>query len=376
MTQLPIPPHFQPNRVGEIWRVPYQQRAIAAKQWAQQYQLKPTFDRCSSGALQSGVPIVEVGPDKHSERAFPTSVRLLLIDVQNTFCLPDFELFVGGSSGRGAIEDNIRLCEFIYRNLGEIDQIIATLDTHQIWQIFHPIFWINEQGEHPTPAVTTISPADVMSGKWRVNPEFGSEKIEQLQAYALHYVQQLSDGGKYPLTIWPYHAMLGGIGHALVPAVEEAIFFHGIARNSQASFPIKGDNPLTENYSALAPEVFTNQVGGSIASKNQQLIQYLLGSEILIIAGQAQSHCVAWTVNDLLTEINSIDPQLARNVYLLEDCTSPVVIPGVVDYTEQANAAYQRFADAGMNIIKSTDDFDWVRTECIAIGVQSPAIDI
>jgi nicotinamidase-related amidase len=57
-----------------------------------------------------------------------------------------------------------------------------------------------------------------------------------------------------------------------------------------------------------------------------------------------------------LTEINSIDPQLAQKVYLLEDCTSPVVIPSVVDYTAQANAAYQRFADAGMNIIKSTDD--------------------
>lgn len=42
---------------------------------------------------------------------------LLLIDVQNTFCIPSFELFVGGQSGTGAVEDNRRLCEFIYRNL-------------------------------------------------------------------------------------------------------------------------------------------------------------------------------------------------------------------------------------------------------------------
>jgi nicotinamidase-related amidase len=331
MNKLPIPQHFQPARVGEIWRVPYQDRSSAARSWAKQHQLIPTAQG-------------------------NTNVRLLLIDVQNTFCLPDFELFVGGRSGRGAIDDNIRICEFIYRNLGEIDQIVATLDTHHLHQIFHPIFWIDENGEHPMPAVTTISPEDVKSGKWRVNPEFGNESPEQLQAYALHYVQQLSDGGKYPLIIWPYHAMLGGIGHALVPAVEEAIFFHGIARTSQASFSIKGDRTLTENYSALAPEVFTNQFGDRIASKNDSLIQHLLGSDKLIIAGQAQSHCVAWTVNDLLMEINEIDPQLARKVYLLCDCTSPVVIPGVVDYTAQADAAYQRFADAGMNIIKSTDD--------------------
>ena len=330
MTQLPIPQHFQPATVGEIRRVPYQDRSSAARAWAKQHQLIPTTQTQSN-------------------------IQLLLIDVQNTFCLPDFELFVGGSSGRGAIEDNIRLCEFIYRNLGEIDQIVATLDTHHLHQIFHPAFWIDEQGEHPTPAVTTISPADVESGIWRVNPEFGDES-SQLQAYALHYVQQLSDGGKYPLLIWPYHAMLGGIGHALVPAVEEAIFFHGIARSSQASFSIKGDRTLTENYSALAPEVFTNQFGDRIASKNDHLIQHLLASDQLIIAGQAQSHCVVWTVNDLLVEINEINPDLASKIYLLEDCTSPVVIPGVVDYTDQANAAYQRFADAGMNIVRSTDD--------------------
>ncbi|MCY7337825.1 MAG: isochorismatase [Chamaesiphon sp.] len=330
MTQLPIPQHFQPARVGEIWRVPYQDRAIAAKAWAQTHQLQPTSQA-------------------------QTNVRLLLIDMQNTFCLPDFELFVGGRSGRGAIDDNLRLCEFIYHNLGEIDQIVATMDTHHLHQIFHPIFWIDRKGEHPTPAVTTITPEDMMSGKWRVNPEFGAEP-DKLQAYALHYVQQLSDGGKYPLLIWPYHAMLGGIGHALVPAVEEAIFFHGIARTSQASFSIKGDRTLTENYSALAPEVFTNQFGEEIASKNNSLIELLLGSDKLIIAGQAQSHCVAWTVNDLLTEIQAIDPQLARKVYLLLDCTSPVVIPGVVDYTDRADAAFQRFAEAGMNIVKSTDD--------------------
>ncbi len=331
MNQLPIPHHFQPATVGEIWRVPYQEVSIAAKSWAQQHQLQPT----SQGQ---------------------SNVQLLLIDVQNTFCLPEFELFVGGSSGRGAIDDNVRLCEFIYRNLGKIDQIIATMDTHHLHQIFHPSFWIDELGEHPLPAVTTIEPADVRSGKWRVNPNFSTEDPEHLQAYALHYVQQLSDGGKYPLLIWPYHAMLGGIGHALVPAVEAAIFFHGIARTSQASFPIKGDRTLTENYSAVAPDVVTNQSGEIIASKNDRLIRHLLAADKLIIAGQAQSHCVAWTVEDLLTEIQAIDPQLARKVYLLADCTSPVVIPGVVDCTAQADAAYQRFADAGMNIVKSTDD--------------------
>jgi len=45
-------------------------------------------------------------------------------------------------------------------------------------------------------------------------------------------------------------------------------------------------------------------------------------------------------------------------VYLLEDCTSPVVVPGVVDYTEQADEAFQRFAASGMHLVKSTQPLD------------------
>jgi len=61
------------------------------------------------------------------------------------------------------------------------------------------------------------------------------------------------------------------------------------------------------------------------------------------------------TGNDLLQEIQATDPSLAKKVYLLEDCTSAVVIPGVVDFSEQAEAAFARFAEAGMHRVRSTD---------------------
>ena len=225
-------------------------------------------------------------------------------------------------------------------------------------QIFHPIFWINEAGEHPTPAATNITPTDIEQGIWKVNPAVAYSlkcDYETLQKYALHYVNQLSKHGKYPLTVWFYHSMLGGIGHALVSAVEEAVFFHCIARESQTSFEIKGNNPLTENYSVLRPEVLSGANGQLIAQKNTRLIQQMLEFDAVIIAGQAKSHCVAWTVDDLLTEIQQVDPNLSKNICLLEDCTSPVVVNEVVDYTEQADAAFERFAAAGMRIVKSTE---------------------
>ena len=333
--QLPIPAHFTPETLAKIWRVPYQERAGQARQWA----------------LEHGINVA-------ADDEFKLGV--LLVDVQNTFCMPEFELFVAGRSGTGAVDDNRRLCEFIYRNLGLITRIVPTMDTHQAMQIFHAVYLVNNQGGHPDP-FTLISVDDIEHGRWRFDPEVGrSLGIDpgHGQRQLLHYTRQLKKSGRYNLTVWPYHSMLGGIGHALVPAVEEAIFFHSIARYSQADFHIKGDNPLTEHYSVLGPEVTIGSDGEVIAEKDQQLVDTLLKFDAVVVAGQAKSHCVAWTIDDLLHGVLERDRALASKVYLLDDCTSPVVVPGVIDYTDEANAASQRFAEAGMHIVRSTDPIE------------------
>jgi nicotinamidase-related amidase len=330
--ELPIPPHFGPDKVGEVWKVPYEERAEEAEKWAKQHNIQPAAN------------------DRFK-------ICLVAVDVQNAFCIPGFELFVGGRSGTGAVDDNRRLCEFIYRNLDVITQIAPTMDTHQAMQIFHSVFWVNDEGEHPAP-FTLISEEDVVKGRWKFNSVLGhSLGIDEDYArrHLLNYAKTLKEGGKYDLTIWPYHVMLGSIGHALVPAVEEAIFFHSIARYSHTSYQVKGDNPFTEHYSVLGPEVLEGPNGEPIAQKNVKFIERLLQFDAVIIAGQAKSHCVAWTIDDLLQDIFVRDERLAEKVYLLEDCTSPVVVPGAMDYTDEANAAFQRFADAGMHVVRSTD---------------------
>jgi nicotinamidase-related amidase len=330
--ELPIPPHFDKALVAQVWRVPYQQRAEEAAAWASAHELRPA--------------------SQDSRR-----IGLLVIDYQNTFCLPEFELFVGGRSGTGAINDAVRLCEFIYRNLDSITNIHCTLDTHTAMQVFHSHFLIDTDGNHPAP-MTEVSVEDIENGRWRVNPAVANNLRDVDETFLLeylpHYCRTLRERGKYSLMIWPYHAMLGGIGHALVAAVEEAVFFHTVARQSQVSFEVKGNNPLTENYSALRPEVLKDHRGNIVAKPNPLLIDKLLNYDALVLAGQAKSHCVAWTIEDLLEEINDRDTALARKVYLLEDCTSPVCVPGVVDFTDQADAAFRRFAAAGVHIVQST----------------------
>jgi nicotinamidase-related amidase len=328
---LPIPDFFDPSLVGSIRRIPYEERAKQARDWAVLHKLLPVS-------------------------AVATKTWLMLIDVQNTFCIPDFELYVGGRTGRGAVEDNIRLCEFIYRNLGNITQITATMDTHMAMQVFHAIFFVDTDGNHPAP-YTDIHAAELRDGRWMFNPALASQfsiAPEYGQQMMVHYAEQLEKKSKFALTIWPYHAMLGGVGHALVSSVEEAIFFHSIARIAQTEIEIKGEKPFTENYSVIGPEVLSGPMGETLGTHNLKFIQQLQECDRLIIAGQAKSHCVAWTVSDLLEDIALTDLELAKKVYLLEDCTSPVVVPGVVDHTDAADAAYERFAKAGMNIIQST----------------------
>ena len=330
---LPLPPFFDARRSASVYRVPYQQRADEARAWAERYRLRPAAED-------------------------QKRVALLLIDVQNTFCLPEFELFVAGRSGRGAVEDVERIAELLYRRLDGVTQVIATLDTHSAAQIFHPVFWLDAEGRHPAPH-TVIRVEDVERGRYRVNPALAPlvapRKDFDLAEWGRRYARQLAEGGKYPLVVWPYHSMLGGIGHALVALVEEAVFFHGVARQSPTRLEIKGRHALTENYSALRPEVGLDDRGQPLVPENRELVEHLLGFDEILVAGEARSHCVAWTVADLLAEIRARDEALARKVILLDDCASAVVVPGVVDFTDDAEAAYARFAAAGMRRLRSTE---------------------
>ncbi len=331
---LPLPPWFDARNAGSWSYSPDQQRLFGeAADWRRQYGLRPAADD-------------------------PRTVHLLLIDEQKDFCFPQGSLYVGGRSGQGALEDNRRIAEFIYRNLDVITRTTCTMDSHLPFQIFFASFWVDRQGE-PLPAHREITTAQVRSGEVRVNPALRwLGKIAALQKQALHYCAELERAGKYTLYLWPPHCILGSDGHALAGVVHEARMFHAYARSAPAAIEIKGDHPLTENYSVLSPEVLTRYDGGELARRNSALVDTLLQADLLVVAGQASSHCVKSSVEDLLGEIQRRDARLARKVVLLTDCMSAVAVPGVVDFTPQAEAALARFQGAGMRLAQSTESIE------------------
>ncbi|EKD66616.1 MAG: hypothetical protein ACD_49C00029G0044 [uncultured bacterium (gcode 4)] len=310
-----------------------------AEQWKKTYSLKP------------------VGGDRNK-------IHLLIIDDQFDFSFPDGSLYVGGRSGMSAQDDQKRLAEFIYTNLGVLSQVTPTMDSHLPFQIFFPVAHSLEDGSHPEPN-TMIFADEYKQGKYRANPamarQIGVDPVWLTKQFT-YYCEQLEAKGKYNLYLWPYHCMLGSNGHKLAGVIEEARLFHSFARGAANIPEIKGGNPLTEHYSIFKPEVTNCWDGQAIpgAQKNTALIQKLVKSDYVIMAGQAASHCVKESIEDFLAEILAIDPELAKKVYILDDCTSSVVIPGIVDFTDEAEKAMQKFQDAGMNLVKSTTSIeDW-----------------
>src|SRR6185295_5934631 len=108
--------------------------------------------------------------------------------------------------------------------------------------------------------------------------------------------------------------------------------------------------------SVLRPEVLTRHDGQALAQRNAQFLRTLLASDAVVVAGQAASHCVRSSIDDLLTEIVAKDPALAKKVYVMTDCMSAVTVPDgkggfFADFTGEAEKVFQRFADAGMHLV-------------------------
>jgi nicotinamidase-related amidase len=296
-------------------------------------------------------------------------VHLLLIDLQKDFCFPEGTLFVGGRSGRGAVDDNDRIARFIYGNMDAISEVTVTLDTHYPFQIFSPSFWVDAAGR-PLAAHTTITTAQIRDGSVRPNPAVASwvhgGDYAWLVEQVAHYCRELEKSGKYTLYLWPPHCLLGSEGHTLAGVIQEARVFHAFVRHAPGLAEVKGGSILTENYSVFAPEVATrHDRRGVIGERNGRFLDTLLRSDYVIIAGQAASHCVKSTIEDLLQEIVPRNPLHVRKVYILEDCMSAVAVPDpmnpgrfLADFTAEAEAALQRFRDAGMHVVRSTDPIE------------------
>jgi len=233
-------------------------------------------------------------------------IDLLIIDPQYDFCHPEGSLYV-----YGADDDMKRLASMITRFKKKIDAIHITLDQHNIIHIAHPVFWVDPQGNHPEP-FTIITLDDVIKGHWRTTKNSMMEK-------AISYIKELSLNGRYSLCIWPPHCIIGSLGATIIPVLHEALKSWEIDSFSTVNIFAKGENIWTEHYSAIKAEV--PDPFDPKTEINKSLMDALQKADLIGIAGEALSHCVANTIRDIADILG--DEYLSK-IVLLHDATSPV----------------------------------------------------
>ena len=313
---MDIPSYFEAAKMGDVWP---ERAALVAD--------------AAMAARARGV----VGAARDDKRR----IAAFGIDCQIGFCTPGASLFVPGAVG-----DTERTARWLYTNMGALTELMFSLDTHAVHQVFHPAFWRDAAG-NPPPPFTVISVSDVKAGRWTPR-----------DARAGEYVEKLARAGKYALTIWPYHVLLGGVSHALVPALMEASIFHAVARDVPTAFETKGQHPLTENYSVLSTEV--SELGGErVGTFNTRLYDHLISFDRIYVFGQAKSHCVLSTLRDLAGHAK--DRALLSRIHVLVDAMSPVPappldpLPAALDFPRIAEEAFAELGAAGMVLCKTVD---------------------
>jgi len=236
------------------------------------------------------------------------SAKLLLIDPQNDFCdIPGAALPVPGSS-----EDMRRLTAFVTEAAPMLAHIIVTLDSHPAIAIERTSFWHTAGGAAVAP-FTSITRAQVLAGEYLPHDK-------ALLPEVLAYLLALEAGSKFTLMVWPVHCVIGTWGHNIEEHLARAIRIWEEGTHRASHTILKGLNPLTEQYSAVRAEV--PRADDPRTKSNRALIAAALPTQgLLLVAGEALSHCVAATLDDLFEEMT---PAERARVVLLTDCMSPV----------------------------------------------------
>lgn len=266
------------------------------------------------------------------------TVTLLIIDPQN-----DFVSSRGSLSVPGAAADMDRLASMIRRLSPKIDDIQVTLDSHRRVDISHPMWFRNSAGNKPSP-FTMISANDLRSGVW-------STYLPSYRTRTLQYLETLEAGGRYPHLIWPEHCLIGSEGHGIWPNLLDAIH-EWEGSFALAGMVTKGSNMWTEHFSGIKAEV--TDPSDPSTQVNNDLIRTLEESDQIVIAGEALSHCVLSTVEDIATYFSN--PDYVKKMVLLLDATSNVPNPpGTTLFSDRAAKFLADMQTKGMKVATTAD---------------------
>lgn len=274
--------------------------------------------------------ILNLAQNENIKKSSADTIRrlLLCIDIQKDF-------IEGGPLGvPNSIKDVENITKFIYKNMDEITNIMCSLDTHIPGQIFHPAWWVDENGNAPDP-FTIITHEDVKNRKWIPILDDTEDSIE--------YLQNLKDMEKNDLCIWPYHCISGTEGATLENEFAKMVYFHSIVRKCTNPMIFKGSDPKSEMYGIIKPEYSKDDF------INIEVLDTIKQYDEIYVVGEASSHCVLESVKQIV-EYFSEKTEILNRITILSDCTS-----SITGYEENTLKEFKQLEKVGIKFIKSTD---------------------
>ena len=282
-------------------------------------------------------------------------VHLVVIDPQNDFMgnddgspysvkLADGRSLTASLPVKGAVVDMKRLAKMADRIGPKLEDIHVTLDSHRVIDVAHGGMWRDENGKSPNP-FTLITYADIKNHIW-------TPRNQNLRQRMLDYTQVLEAGGNYLLIIWPEHCLIGTWGHNVQADLAESLLKWERSQYANVDYVVKGTNPYTEHYGALMAEV--PDPSDPSTQLNTAFLGVMQDADIIGLAGEASSHCVLTTLQQIAKNIG--DEHL-KKFRLLTDCMSPVAPPpgGVPDFPAIAKKGIDEMIIRGMETTTSTE---------------------
>lgn len=265
---------------------------------------------------------------------------LVIIDPQNDF------MDIKGATlpVQGALADMGRVSALVNRVGKRLNDIHVTLDSHRVVDVAHPGFWRDSDGNRPGP-FTMITRDAIKTNMWSPrNPGFRQRMLD--------YTEALEAAGKFVLMVWPEHCLIGSWGHNVVDVLRDELAKWERDNFATINFVTKGTNTFTEHYGALLAEVPDPQDPST--QLNGDFIRMLQEADIIGIAGEASSHCVATTVRQIVDHIG--DQHLSK-MHILTDCMSPVgQTPGGPDFPAIAQQFLKDMQARGL-VLTTHDQF-------------------
>ncbi len=207
-------------------------------------------------------------------RKTATTTCLLIVDPQYVY-----------ASRNGAMAVH-HVVDFLRKDA--IHDVVVTMDAHQKYHITHAGYWVDAAGKHPKP-YTIISIQDARTGRW--SPVRAEER-----EWAVEYLTQLQTEDRQAHVIWPEHCLMGSVGQAIDPKLFRALAaWEAAAPGRAVQYVQKGNDAITPT---------------------RPLAEHLMRFERVVVAGEAASHCVSWTVRDLVGRVPGIAPKLVLAAHM------------------------------------------------------------